>query len=61
MERRDRIEKISMDPILAIAADYGRITIDDVWYQYDPRTDALIRCTSVMPSQTALFEEASHA
>lgn len=53
---QDRIENVSQDPSLSIAVDYGRITINDVWYLYDPRTDSLIRCTTSQPPQAVLFE-----
>ena len=56
----DRIENVSQDPSLSIAADYGRITINDVWYLYDQRTDSLIRCTTIQPPQAALFEIEEH-
>lgn len=53
---QERIENISQDASLSIAADYGRITINDVWYLYDPLTDSLIRCTTSQPPQAVLFE-----
>lgn len=56
----ERIERISLDPVLSIAEVYGRIKIKDVWYLYERETDSLIRCTNFLPSQTALFEIETH-
>ena len=52
----DIIERVSQDPSLAIASDYGRITIDNIWYRYDPKTDRLLRCTIETLPQADLFE-----
>lgn len=56
MDAPDFIENISRDPVLSIAEEYGRITINDVWYVYERETDRLIRCTNFLPSQAVLFE-----
>jgi len=56
----ERIERVSLHPSLSIAEDYGRITINDVWYKYEPETDSLIRCTTIQPPQAALFEIEEH-
>ena len=52
----DIIERVSQDPSLAIASDYGRITIDNIWYRYDPKTDRLLRCAIETLPQADLFE-----
>ncbi len=56
MDASERIEQVSLHPSLSIAEDYGRITINDVWYLYERETDSLIRCTTFSPPQAALFE-----
>lgn len=52
----DIIEKVSRDPSLSIASDYGRITIDNIWYRYDHKTDRLIRCATEYLPQADLFK-----
>lgn len=52
----DIIERVSRDPSLSIASEYGRITINDIWYRYDPNTDRLIRCATEFLPQADLFE-----
>lgn len=59
MDTPDRLEHVSQDPILSIAEDYGRITINNVWYRYEASTDCLIRCASETLTQSALFEDVS--
>lgn len=52
----DVIERVSLDPSLSIASEYGRIMVHGIWYRYDTKTDRLIRCATEKPPQADLFE-----
>ena len=49
----ETIEQISQHPIYGIVEYYGRIAINDQWYQYDRVRDRLVRCTT--PAQQELI------